>query len=414
VSADVAGRIGTYTVRSVSAYAWSDSVYSFDGDWGNDAYWGEFAPYDYFSRYARERSSLSQDLRLLAGEDTDRRRWLVGVYALRLEEDTLQRDSFAGDLLRPVLDSDFRATQLAPYAQFDWQVGDAVSLSAGLRLERRSADYRDSDGTTSSPVDTMLGGQLSASVDFGDSASWYSTLSRGYKAGGFNIGPLVPQDRREFEPEYLWNLESGLRHLSADASLRAELSVFYMRREQQQVASSFQLDPGDPLSYLFLVDNAARGRNYGLEGAVDWQAGGGLRLGGTLGWLESEFLDYRYGGRDLDGRAMAHAPRWQYSLYADWRSRSGPGLRADLQGMDAFYFDTSHDRRSQAYALVHLRGGYFAERWSVTAWVRNAFDADRAVRGFYFGLEPPDYADTLYVQHGDPRQVGLSFELRWP
>ena len=46
------------------AYAWSDSVYSFDGDWGNDVYWGEFAPYDYFSRYARERSTLSQDLRV--------------------------------------------------------------------------------------------------------------------------------------------------------------------------------------------------------------------------------------------------------------------------------------------------------------------------------------------------------------
>ena len=51
-------------VRSISAYAQSDSVYSFDGDWGNDPYWGEFAPYDYFSRYERERSTLSQDLRV--------------------------------------------------------------------------------------------------------------------------------------------------------------------------------------------------------------------------------------------------------------------------------------------------------------------------------------------------------------
>ena len=48
---------------STTAYADSDIVYSFDGDWGNDAYWGEFAPYDYFSRYDRDRSTLSQDLR---------------------------------------------------------------------------------------------------------------------------------------------------------------------------------------------------------------------------------------------------------------------------------------------------------------------------------------------------------------
>ena len=65
---------------STTAYADSDIVYSFDGDWGNDAYWGDFAPYDYFSRYDRDRSTLSQDLRWqgAAGDAVD---WVAGVYA---------------------------------------------------------------------------------------------------------------------------------------------------------------------------------------------------------------------------------------------------------------------------------------------------------------------------------------------
>jgi outer membrane receptor protein involved in Fe transport len=61
---------------------------------------------------------------------------------------------------------------------------------------------------------------------------------------------------------------------------------------------------------------------------------------------------------------------------------------------------------------VNLKAGYSGERWSAYAWGRNVFDENYAVRGFYFGLEPPDYADKLYVQRGDPRSAGVTFEWR--
>jgi len=83
-------------------------------------------------------------------------------------------------------------------------------------------------------------------------------------------------------------------------------------------------------------------------------------------------------------------------------------VRADLSGSDWFYFDASHDQKSRPYTLVHVKAGYAAGRWSVYAWGRNVFDERYAVRGFYFGLEPPDFADRLYVQQGDPRQYGLT------
>ena len=57
---------------------------------------------------------------------------------------------------------------------------------------------------------------------------------------------------------------------------------------------------------------------------------------------------------------------------------------------------------------MNLKAGYAGERWSVYAWGRNVLDEHYAVRGFYFGLEPPDFANKLYVQRGDPRQVGVT------
>ena len=47
----------------------------------------------------------------------------------------------------------------------------------------------------------------------------------------------------------------------------------------------------------------------------------------------------------------------------------------------------------------------------MTLWARNLLDERYDVRGFYFGLAPPDYADTLYLSYGDPRQLGLSLDL---
>jgi outer membrane receptor protein involved in Fe transport len=413
LSANLRGPLRDLTLQSISAYARSDSVYSFDGDWGNDAYWGEFAPYDYFSRYDRERTTLSQDLRL-SGRAGAELNWVAGLYALRLTEDSWQRDEFAGEPLRPLLQADYSATSLAAYGEAEWALAGELSLTAGLRLETRSADYSDSDGARFDPRDSMAGGQLSLQGPLPAARSqWYVTLARGYKAGGFNIGQLVPADRRQFEPEFLWNAEAGLRFSSASSRVQGELAVFHMWREDQQVATSFQLDPGDPLSYVFYTDNAARGRNHGLEAAVQWQPLDRLALGATLGLLRSEYLGYQYGDRNLDGRAQAHAPEYQYSVSAQWGGDTGWMARADLSGVAAFYFDASHDQRSDAYALLNLRTGYAQGPWSVQAWVRNATDESYAVRGFYFGLEPPDFANKLYVQQGDGRLAGITLQWRW-
>jgi outer membrane receptor protein involved in Fe transport len=413
-SVSVQGDLGAVTLQSATAYADSDIVYSFDGDWANDSYWGAYAPYDYYSRYGRNRRTVSEDLRVVsrASADDGGHGWIAGVYALRLDESNDQRDYFAMEPLHDPLLSQYSATSVAAYVETEWKVMEALTLSGGLRAETRSSDYHDSEGTRFAPRDDMWGGQLSLRGPLFAAGSWYATVSRGYKAGGFNIGKFVPQDSRQFAPEYLWNVESGVRLIDDAHALEVQFAVFSMWREQQQVAMSFQLDPGDPLSYVFYTDNAARGRNSGIEASLTWQPLPVLSLAATLGLLHSEYLDYVVGDRNLDGRSQAHAPGYQYSLSAHLGRVQGWMARADLTGCDAFYFDTSHDQRSKPYTLVNLKAGFAGERWSAYAWGRNVFDTNYAVRGFYFGLEPPDFADKLYIQRGDPRSAGVTIEWR--
>jgi iron complex outermembrane recepter protein len=35
------------------------------------------------------------------------------------------------------------------------------------------------------------------------------------------------------------------------------------------------------------------------------------------------------------------------------------------------------------------------------------------VRGFYFGNEPPNFPNTLYIRQGDPRQIGVTVDMRF-
>ena len=402
---------------STTSYADSDIVYSFDGDWANPGYWAQFVdyPYEYFSHYARQRSTLAQDLRLTSAGDarSDGLGWVVGAYALQLDEDNQQLDYYGADLLNPPFSSRYQSLNLAVYGEAEWRLPAAMTLTFGLRVEDHGADYDDSNGAKFSPSNTLVGGHLSLTGDIDAESTWYASLARGYKAGGFNIGLYVPEALLEFDPEYLWSLEAGVHLRNEAVSLQADLSAFYMWREDQQVAQSYQLDPGDPLSYVFFTDNAASGRNYGLEAALHWRATDTLRFDATLGLLASSYLDYRYGERDLDGRRQAGAPPWQYSVSLQWDHPSGWMARVDATGTAAYYFDTSHDQQSTPYTLVNLRVGYAWDRWSVQAWMRNAFDEDYAVRGFYFGLEPPDFIDTLYVQRGDPRLAGVTISWAW-
>ena len=400
----------SFDVVSRSSAGVSRSVYSFDGDWGNDRAWGVNAPYDYFQRFDRKRSTLSEDLRLVSHASVERGAawsWLAGAYLLRTDEDVQQHDFYNGSTLVD-MSSDYRATNLAGYGELEFRVGAATVLSVGARGERRSADYQDSDGAAFSPDETMYGGSLGLRHAAGVGRSVYATLARGYKAGGFNIGADVPADRRSFESEFLDSLELGARASNADDSLSGDVALFYMRRRNQQVPTGEQLESGNPLSFVLYTDNAARGENYGLEGTLRWQGVPGFLLDLRGALLETQYLGYQFGERNLDGREQAHAPQYQFDVGMEYRGATGFFARVDFAGLDDFYFDASHDERAPSRVLTHLKAGFSGNHWRAEVWVRNVFDRYYSQRGFRFGNEPPDFIPTRYVQAGDPRLAGLT------
>jgi outer membrane receptor protein involved in Fe transport len=422
-----AGSLGTRT--AIARLSDSDGVDSVDGDWGNPDSWAPYT-YDYFYEAKASRRARSFEMRLAsdAAKDAGSIAWLVGAYTLDLDERI--REISVGDYVDPFtpeysdssddhLNSRYDARNVAVFGQLDGLFSERWGWSFGLRGEQRSADYHDDgvqDGaprmTDTDDTERMWGGQATLHFDPQDNTRLFATLSRGYKAGGFNLGRAAAIKER-FAPEYLWSLDIGAKGEWFERRLYADVTAFYMKREDMQVATGVQLDPvGNPNSYLFITDNASGGRNSGLETSVKWRATSQLELGGSLGLLHTRYSGYRPEGVDLSHRDQAHAPEYQFSLNATWRSPLGWMARVDFAAVDDFYFDVPpNDERAAAYSLTNLKAGYEAKHWSVYAWVRNAFDENYVVRGFYFGNEPPDFPDTRYTQLGEPRQYGVNF--RW-
>ena len=402
-----------FDVVSITSYADSDIEHSFDGDWGNDAFWAPFDPYDFTSVTLRERRTLAQDVRVLSPTlDRSALAWLVGVYGRRLEEDNAQVDVFNGETLRD-LDSTFESRSAALYGQLDWRVASQVDVSLGLRFERRSAEYDDNEGPSFDPTEDMVGGHVSAEWRLATEHTGYATLARGYKNGGFNVGAVITEERRQFRPEYLWNLETGLKSRWLGGVLETDVALFYMRRRDQQEQTSFQVDPTDPLTFVFYTDNAAKGENYGAEGTLRWRASDTVRIDATLGLLEARYLEYERPDADLGGRDQTHAPNWQYSLGLTYQHPLGFMAHADVAGRDGFYFSATDSERESAATFVNLRVGYEAERWAAYLWGANVLDEEYSQRGFFFANEPPDFVPERYTQAGDPRQLGATFIYRF-
>ena len=414
---------------AITSYARTELEHSYDGDWGNDDFWKQdpygFDPeeqgwsYNFFDRNLRERTTFTQEVRL---RRDDRGGGLVaGAYLKSLaEEDDAAGYLFGGDATD--LQSRFEIDDLAFYGQYGRELSRRWYLTLNARFDRNATSY---EGATNGGAEQVAfdvaqwlpGGKAALAWRPAPDRNLYAAVSRGFRSGGVNQHPRLAASSRPFDPEYVLNLEVGYRASGPRAT--TALTLFHALRSDQQVELSSQQDPGDPNSFFYFTANAVSGRSSGLEWEQSLRVTPELRLSGSLGLLDTHVDTYTFPtGEDeeeaLGDRAAAHAPRYSFRLGGEYRLPSGLGAQLAVSGADQFYFSESHDQESEPYQLVDGQITYERGNWSLQVWGRNLLDRRYAVRGFYFGLEPPDYADKLYKSYGDPRQVGLRLTARLP
>lgn len=426
----------SFTLKALVSTAESDLDYGYDEDWAYGEYeWrsddpiytpdpcitptGCLADADGYSStdyYFRDKSTQTIELRALSNKGNElfngTTAWTTGIYFKQDDEDLQRQYTY--------LDNDFTSTfdtqSIAVYGQLDSQLNDKWSLTTGLRVEQRSADYVNSDGFIDSPDDTMVGGKLVLSYQQNDDSFWYGSINRGYKAGGANTDGTLPNDLRIFESEYLLNYELGYKVSLLDNSAFIRTAVFYMDRTDVQVKSSKTITRENNSSeFISYLGNAATGSNMGIEIEANWQVNDLIELYGSLGLLDTEFNDFiNAEGVSLSGREQAHAPNYQFNLGMNIMPNEHWLINVSVDGKDEFYFSDSHNEKSESVALLNASVAYLADDYQVRVWARNLTDENYTNRGFYFGNDPRDgYAAKQYTQLAEPLVFGITLDYQF-
>ncbi len=397
-------------VESILAYSKTDAEYSYDEDWSHVGLHPD--EYSSFDQYLRDYENRSVEMRMLSSKDgrifNDRSDWVVGFYHAKKSQDLTRHYTYLAGPFTSQYD-----TQLdAVYGQLDTALNEQMTLITGLRYESWQADYTDSDNADISTDEGLWGGKLALEYRMDEQRMVYGSLSRGFKAGGVNTDGSLPADARDFGTEYLWNLETGIKAESADKTLQSRIAVFYGKRKDQQVKSSFVIPRADgSTEFVDFIDNAAEGKNYGLEAEVDWLPADDWHLFANLGLLRTSFDKYTDpNGIDVEGRDQAQSPRYQFAVGGDYYINDNWSVQASVEGKDGFYFSDRHNAKSDAYALLNASVSYTVDNWRFSLWGRNLTDEQYATRGFgSFGNDPRNgYVTETYTQLGEPRIVGLS------
>ena len=391
-------------LSTISTYTATDSLYSYDGDWSNQATAGWSA----FVFLLRERERWSEEIRLDSAKREDALglidRWTLGLYFENLEEDS----QFGGDWGNFKTKYESKATSI--YGQATHLLSEKSKLTLGLR-----AEYFDLDTNIEIREDVrfnelLYGGKLTFEHMLNESQTLFASLGRGYKAGGANIYPYLDASLPvKYDSETLWNYEFGLRAKSEDGKLVSQLTLFYLDRKNAQLRDS----AGDRVSFTYFTTNGEGARHLGLEGETTWYFLPNWSFKGSLGLLDAHrdaYTDPSNAALTIEARGLANIPTYTYSARLAYNPNTGFFANGEISGSDSYYESNSHDEKRSAFTVVNAALGYRIDNWTLTLWGRNLFNTEYEKRVFFFDNGA---GETRYQNPADPRQFGATLNYTW-
>ena len=282
-------------------------------------------------------------------------------------------------------------------ARFDHEQKDAV-LNTFFFPEIAPPVVVDTDDSFSN-----VSPQVALAYRFRPGAMTYVSLTRGFKAGGFN--PVSIPGNEAYGEEHSWNFEGGLKGVWSDGRLLTNVSVFLIDW------NDMQLNVPVPLSAAqFYIANVGSAQSRGFEAEVIGRPRAGIDLFGTFGYTHARFADgSTANGVDVSGNELANTPEFTSSFGAQIARAINSTVSVYGRGEAVFYgsflYDESNTAGQDAYALANFRGGVRSRYLFAEAWVRNAFDTEYIPLAFSYPL----FAPSGFVgEMGRPRTFGIS------
>ena len=167
----------------------------------------------------------------------------------------------------------------------------------------------------------------------------YATITRGYKAGGYNTqifsdilqnmmmnglmadlgvylddaGTAVKAEDTAYRPEKAWNYEIGANiDIRNTGHFHGAASVFLINCKDQQITL---FPPGKSTGRM--MANVGRSRSVGAEASASYEIAG-LAVYASYGYTDARFTEYDNGNADYSGNRIPYSPEQTFSARAGY------------------------------------------------------------------------------------------------
>ncbi|MBB5707906.1 TonB-dependent receptor [Sphingopyxis panaciterrulae] len=388
------------------------------------------APFNLTHNIIDERAAqYSQELRF-ASNFSGPFNFLAGAFLYR---EVVDRDEHSTIVFRAPIPDQFddfqtrsKANSIAVFVDGTLNVTDAFSLTAGVRYTHDKKTFRniadsnrfptggfpfDVTGKYSSNATTP---RFTAKYQLSPNSMAYATISRGFKAGGFDGQPTSALAAGlPVAPEYVTNYEVGTKNSFFNRKLTLDLSAFHMRYTDLQVQSLVDV-PGStvPITALF---NAGKSDINGVEVSGSLALARQTRIGFNYGYLDAKFKsDLVISGVNVNGKYLERAPKHTFGVTLNHTSELSDRFALDVNSgltySGKYYSEITNNENAAVdpYAVwdgeIRLRS--LDRGWYVGVWAKN-------ITNKYYPTYVLLTANTGFVNYAAPRTIGATFGIEF-
>ena len=360
-------------------------------------------------------------------------KWQSGVFIFTQNYQQDAVNNYAPFVLSPFIPFPVSATSplarlddvgVGAYARTTLTICDKLDFIAGLRgdYENKAANLTTSYSPVISPTVTTnpskdysaITPQFGLDYRITSNAMVYTTISRGYKAGGFN--PTAPSLASEaYGQETSWSYELGAKTTWLDNRLSVNLDFFYIDWHNLQLNL--------PTGTQYYIANAGSADSKGVELELNLRPVTGWDIFGGVGYTDARFLSGAtaihtdpFGANstvNVGGNHLIYAPEFTANAGSQytWQLCKAAAVyaRAEVVVYGDYWYNAANTASQSSYSLANFRAGFRGHHWFAEGWINNAFDTHYVPIAF----EYPNGRSGLLGESCTPLTFGLRAGLNF-
>lgn len=362
---------------------------------------------------------FTQEIQLVSNPGSSLQ-WVAGVFYLESEGGVdpliIGGSQFGATINSQVRRGNVDTTSYAFFAQGTYEIAPGLNITLGGRYTHDEKTFSGrvvnnmANGTVvqvllrtgDEPTSQLRSGEITyrVAVDYriDPNVLLYGIISRGYKAGSFNILAIADP---AVQPETLQAFEGGIKSDLFDRRLRLNLSAYHYDYSDIQLSQLSSATAGGSGGIRIL--NATSAEIYGAELEALLRLGP-LTLGANLAYTHGRYGDFPGAPasfplpyncttglptgptagrnaqcfRDATGNEVVRTTPFTSTLTASYEIPIGDDsllISASWYHNDGFFWEVDNRVAEPAYDLVNADVRYtINDRWVVRFWARNLFD----------------------------------------